>query len=57
VPLGVNALVLQKELEELGSAVGLSAALQHEDIFAATNDPRPVRVRTRLKRADAAKAT
>ena len=56
VPLGVNALVLQKELEELGSAVGLSAALQHEDIFAATNDPRPVRVRTRLKWADAAKS-
>jgi glycine cleavage system transcriptional repressor len=56
VPLGVNALVLQKELEELGSAVGLSAALQHEDIFAATNDPRPVRVRTRLRQADAARS-
>lgn len=54
VPVGVNALLLQKELEELGSAVGLSAALQHEDIFVATNDPRPVRVRTRLRRIDTA---
>lgn len=56
VPLGVDALVLQRELEELGSAVGLSAALQHEDIFVATNDPRPVRVRSRLRRIDAAQS-
>jgi len=55
VPLGVDALVLQRELEELGSAVGLSASLQHEDIFAATNDPRPVRVRTRLRWTDSSK--
>lgn len=52
VPLGIDALVLQKDLEELGSTVGLSAALQHEDIFIATNDPRPVRVRTRLRHAE-----
>ena len=52
VPPGVDALALQRELEQLGSAVGLSAALQHEDIFSATNDPRPVRVAQRLRRAE-----
>jgi glycine cleavage system transcriptional repressor len=51
VPGGVDALSLQKELEQLGSAVGLSAALQHEDIFSATNDPRPVRLSMRLRRS------
>jgi glycine cleavage system transcriptional repressor len=50
VPAGVDALALQRELEELGSAVGLSASLQHEDIFTATNDPRPVRLSQRLRR-------
>ena len=44
VPLGVNALALQTELEEMGSAVGLSAAMQHENIFIATQDARPVRI-------------
>jgi glycine cleavage system transcriptional repressor len=44
VPGGVDPLGLQSELEAIGSAVGLSAALQHENIFAATNDPRPVRI-------------
>ncbi len=52
VPKGVDALALQRELEQLGSAVGLSASLQHEDIFTATNDPRPVRVTQRLRRID-----
>ena len=51
VPGGVDALALQRELEQLGSAVGLSAALQHEDIFTATNDPRPVRLSMRLKKS------
>ena len=55
VPKGVDALALQRELEQLGSAVGLSAALQHEDIFTATNDPRPVRIAQRLRRSDVAK--
>lgn len=55
VPVGLNALTLQRELEELGSAVGLSAALQHEDIFAATNDPRPVRLSPRARGVHAAK--
>ena len=31
-----------------------SASLQHEDIFSATNDPRPVRVAQRLRRAESA---
>jgi glycine cleavage system transcriptional repressor len=57
VPRGVDALALQRELMQLGSAVGLSAALQHEDIFTATNDPRPVRIAHRLRRADSAKPT
>jgi glycine cleavage system transcriptional repressor len=51
VPGGVDALALQQELEQLGSAVGLSAALQHEDIFSATNDPRPVRLSMRLRKS------
>src|SRR5262249_54451583 len=42
VPAGVNALKLQTEVETLGEAIGLSATLQHADIFAATNDARPV---------------
>jgi glycine cleavage system transcriptional repressor len=54
VPPGVDALALQRELEQLGSAVGLIASLQHEDIFSATNDPRPVRVAQRLRRAESA---
>jgi glycine cleavage system transcriptional repressor len=55
VPPGVDALALRRELEQLGSAVGLSASLQHEDIFAATNDPRPVRVTQLLRRVELAK--
>lgn len=55
VPPGVDALALQRELEQLGSAVGLSASLQHEDIFSATNDPRPVRVTQLLRRVELAK--
>jgi glycine cleavage system transcriptional repressor len=55
VPGGVDALALQRELEQLGSAVGLSAALQHEDIFTATNDPRPVRLSMRLRKSLASK--
>ena len=44
VPFGVDALRLQNELETLGGANGLTSTLQHENIFAATNDPRPVRL-------------
>lgn len=56
VPAGVDALALQRELENLGAAVGLSASLQHEDIFAATNDPRPVRLSRRQRRCDSPKS-
>lgn len=44
IPTGVDALALQRELEQLGKPVGLMATLQHENIFAATNDPRPVKI-------------
>ena len=44
IPSGVDALALQRELEQLGKPVGLMATLQHENIFAATNDPRPVKI-------------
>lgn len=44
VPPGADAVSLQKELDELGKSVGLTAALQHENIFIASHDPRPVRI-------------
>lgn len=44
IPPGVDILALQGELEQLGAPIGLSATLQHANIFAATNDPRPVRI-------------
>lgn len=44
VPTTVDVLALRPELEHLGRAVGLSVTMQHENIFAATNDPRPVRI-------------
>lgn len=44
VPMGVNALKLQTEVEALGESIGLLAALQHENIFIATNDARPVQL-------------
>jgi len=44
MPVGADALSLRQELEQLGTPIGLSATLQHENIFAATNDPRPVRI-------------
>jgi len=47
VPPGADALSLQRELEDLSSSSGLSVTLQHENIFEATNDPRPVRVSLR----------
>jgi len=48
VPPGVDAPALKQELEDLGSSIGLSATLQHESLFAATNSPRPVRVAPHL---------
>ncbi|MEX0703847.1 MAG: ACT domain-containing protein [Planctomycetales bacterium] len=44
VPAGVDAVALRRDVEALSNSGGLSAALQHENIFIATNDPRPVRV-------------
>ncbi|MEX0718011.1 MAG: ACT domain-containing protein [Planctomycetaceae bacterium] len=44
VPSGVDAVAVRRDVEALGVSGGLSAALQHENIFTATNDPRPVRV-------------
>jgi glycine cleavage system transcriptional repressor len=55
VPAGVDALALRRELEALGTTVGLVASLQHEDVFTATNDPRPVRLSMRLRRTETAK--
>jgi predicted amino acid-binding ACT domain protein len=34
---------IQDDLAAMGEEMGLSAYLQHENIFIATNDPRPVR--------------
>ena len=44
MPGSVDAVELQTKLEDVGSRSGLSAALQHENIFLATSDPRPVRI-------------
>ncbi len=44
VPPSAEASTLQRELDELGKSLGLTATLQHENIFAATHDPRPVRI-------------
>ena len=44
LPIGVDAMALRADLEKLGKPIGLAATLQHENIFAATNDPRPVRI-------------
>ena len=44
MPGTVDAVELQNKLEDVGPRSGLSAALQHENIFLATSDPRPVRI-------------
>ncbi|MDA0833460.1 MAG: hypothetical protein O2955_04690 [Planctomycetota bacterium] len=48
VPTGIETHELTQELEQLGSTEGLSAAFQHENIFAATHDLQPVRLAFRL---------
>lgn len=45
VPPSADAVTLQRELDELGRSAGLTATLQHENIFVATHDPRPVRLK------------
>ncbi|QDU82263.1 hypothetical protein Pla110_40180 [Polystyrenella longa] len=44
VPLGIDVLVLKNDLEAVCIKEGLTVTLQHENIFAATNDPRPIRL-------------
>ena len=42
VPVGVDVEEVQAGLEEVGREFGLAVHLQHEDIFRATSDVRPV---------------
>ena len=44
LPPDLPPVVLKAELEQIGSELGLEAYVQHEDIFLATTEPRPVRV-------------
>ncbi|MCA9039062.1 MAG: hypothetical protein KDA65_01805 [Planctomycetaceae bacterium] len=44
VPYGIDVLQLKNDLESLCLKEGLIVTLQHENIFAATNDPRPIRL-------------
>lgn len=46
VPLGIDILHLQKEMEEVCANEDVLVTMQHENIFTATNDPRPVRITT-----------
>lgn len=45
IPVGLDAVSLQEELKHLGTTENLSVALQHENIFHATHDARPVKIR------------
>jgi len=45
VPPSADAVTLERELGEMGRSLGLTATLQHENIFVATHDPRPVRLK------------
>jgi len=44
IPRGVDIPEMQSEINWLGVEMGFAAHLQHENIFIATNDPRPVRI-------------
>lgn len=50
IPVGVDAIALQDELKHLGTSENLSVALQHENIFHATHDARPVKIRLPVAR-------
>ena len=52
VSADVDTLSLQTELEKLGKSIGMSAVLKHESIFAATNEPHPLRASLLKSRAD-----
>ncbi len=45
IPVGLDAISLQEELKQLGTSENLAVALQHENIFQATHDARPVKIR------------
>lgn len=47
LPPDVQPSVLRDEIEKFGEHLGLEAYVQHENIFKATNEPRPVRVAPR----------
>jgi glycine cleavage system transcriptional repressor len=40
----VKPAELRADLEQFGAELGMEVYVQHEDIFLATNEPRPVRV-------------
>jgi glycine cleavage system transcriptional repressor len=44
LPPDLSPGVLREELESFGQELGLEAYVQHENIFLATSEPRPVRV-------------
>ena len=44
IPDGVDVPAMQSEIDWMGVEMGFSARLQHENIFIATNEPRPVRI-------------
>jgi len=48
IPSGLDAVSLQEELKQLGTSENLSVTLQHENIFLATHDARPVKIRLPL---------
>ena len=54
VPRGVDTSALQREFVEIGNTFGLSATVQHENVFSAANDPRPVWAAARHLSAEAA---
>ena len=44
IPEGIDIPEMQSEIDWMGVEMGFSARLQHENIFIATNEPRPVRI-------------
>ncbi|WP_152051404.1 glycine cleavage system protein R [Tautonia marina] len=44
LPPEVKPAELRADLEQFGAELGMEVYVQHEDIFLATNEPRPVRV-------------
>jgi glycine cleavage system transcriptional repressor len=44
LPPHVKPAELRADLEQFGAELGMEVYVQHEDIFLATNEPRPVRV-------------